>query len=106
MSSCPYTWFRDLFSNARPEEKSALTPADHLHVRVLKLGVETVRVSLPAKSARWLIELIPEDVVEKIRAEQIPLDAILEELKEQEVLYPRAIFKLEEPERIVEVWLL
>jgi len=74
-------------------------------VRVMRDGEQRVMVSLPSKSARWLIELIPADVVAKIREEEIPLDAITEELNQTDVLYPRAIFSLTEAHRQVDVWL-
>jgi hypothetical protein len=103
MSSCPYTWVRGLFSSgakAAPGE-----PAKNLMVRVVRDGEERVRVALPSRSARWLIELIPADVVRKIREEEIPLDAITDDLNKQDVLYPRAIFSLNEAHRQVQVWL-
>ncbi len=103
MSACPYTWVRSFFSAGTKAEPG--TPAKNLMVRVVRDGEERVRVALPSRSAKWLIELIPADVVTKIRAEQIPLDAITEDLNRQEVLYPRSIFTLDEPNRQVTVWL-
>lgn len=105
MSKCPYTWARGLFgaraqSGARPDG-----PARNLMVLVVRDGEERVRVALPSRSARWLIELIPKDVVAKIRAENIPLDAIAAELNQQSELLPREIFSLSEPDRQVTVWL-
>lgn len=102
MAGCPYTWVRGLFGSkaAAPGE-----PAKNLMVRVIRDGEERVSVALPAKSARWLIELMPDDVVEKVRAEEIPVDAIMLDLQEQGELYPRPIFSLIESHRQVEVWL-
>lgn len=102
MAGCPYTWVRGLFGAkaAAPGE-----PAKNLMVRVIRDGEERVSVALPAKSARWLIELMPDDVVEKVRAEKIPVDAIMLDLQEQGELYPRPIFSLTEANRQVEVWL-
>ncbi|HNV73593.1 MAG: hypothetical protein IPF87_12750 [Gemmatimonadetes bacterium] len=102
MAGCPYTWVRGLFGSkpAAPGE-----PAKNLMVRVTRDGEERVSVALPAQSARWLIELMPDDVVEKVRAEDIPVDAIMVDLQEQGELYPRPIFSLDEPNRKVEVWL-
>lgn len=103
LASCPYTWVRGLFSSgskAAPGE-----PARNLMVLVVRNGEERVRVALPSRSARWLIELIPADVVTRIREEEIPLEAITEDLNRQEVLYPRPIFSLDEPDRQVTVWL-
>ena len=39
-------------------------PAKNLMVRVVRDGEQKVRVALPARSARWLLDLIPDEVVE------------------------------------------
>ena len=41
-----------------------------------------------------IIEVMPDDVVEKVRAEEIPIDAIMADLQQQGELYPRPIFSL------------
>jgi hypothetical protein len=108
MSRCPYTWFRGLLGirkEGSPVEGGPPTPASALRVRVRRNGEDRVNVELPARSARWLIELIPGDVLEKIRLEQIPIEAIQAELAASVELYTRPIFVLTEPERKVEVWL-
>lgn len=87
-------------SRSTPSEE-----ATQLRVRVVRNDETVVDVALPAKSARWLIDLIPEDVVEKIRLEQIPLDEIQQQLKDATHLLPQKIFNLDEPNRIVMVWL-
>ncbi len=102
MSGCPYTWFKNLFNG--PLDPNA-KDARFLRVTVDKNLSRTVDVSLPAGSARWLIDLIPDDVVSKIRAEGIPLDDIQDDLAKRERLFPQKIFILEEPERVVSVWL-
>jgi hypothetical protein len=81
------------------------TEATSLRVTVVRDGDERVNVSLPARSARWLVDLIPADVVERIRDEAIPLDDIQRELAATTKLVPRRIFELVEPERSVLVWL-
>ena len=103
MARCPYTWVRSFFGS----ESAAATGehAQHLRVRVVRDGEERVLVTLPARSARWLMELIPTDVQDKIRAEEIPLDDMMAELHEQAVHYPRQIFTLAEPHRQIDVWL-
>ncbi len=103
MASCPYTWVRGFFSSGTKSAPGE--PAKNLMVRVVRDGEERVRVALPSRSAKWLIELIPADVVRKIREEAIPLDAITDDLNQQEILYPRPIFSLSEPGRQVTVWL-
>lgn len=79
--------------------------ASYLRVIVRRDGDTKVDVSLPANSARWLIDLIPEDVIAKIREEKIPIDAIQADLARKKDLYPTKIFLLTEPNRQVEVWL-
>lgn len=102
MSICPYTFVRDLFGfKTKLNDKEAT----YLRVTVARDNEVKVDVSMPARSARWLIDLIPEDVVKKIREEQVPLDAIQAELAASEVLVPQKIFTLNEPNRIVQVWL-
>lgn len=101
MSLCPYTFITGLI-------KKKTTPggeAQHLRVLVYRDKIEKVSVTLPARSARWLIDLIPEDVVAKIREECIPIDEIQNELANSEKLFPKAIFELIEPHRSVKVWL-
>ncbi len=102
MSACPYTWFKSFFnpkSDANPSEASSL------RVTVEKNAVVTVDVTLPARSARWLIDLIPDDVVTKIRNEGIPLDAIQDDLAKSIELIPQRIFSFQDEERKVVVWL-
>ncbi len=105
MSKCPYTWVRGLFGAGTRTAAEPDAPARNLMVLVVRDGVERVRVALPSRSARWLIELIPSDVVNKIRAEDIPLDAIAADLNGQATLYPREIFSLHESHRQITVWL-
>lgn len=100
MAGCPYTWFKSLISK---NENSKL--ASLLRVSVQKNKETVVDVSLPANSARWLIDLIPGDVVFKIKSEGIPLDAIQLDLASRSELLPQKIFILDEPNRTVSVWL-
>jgi len=104
MAKCPYTWVKGLFgrASAGPSHRGV---ASNLMVRVVRDGEERVRVALPARSARWLLEVIPPDVVARIREEMIPLDEIARDLQEQPELFPRPIFALAEPHRTVDVWL-
>lgn len=101
MSLCPYTWVVGLM-------KPSQTPgaeASQLRVRVTRDTVVTVDVTLPAHSARWLIDLIPSDVVAKIREEMIPIDSIQDTLAQSQKLFPQEIFELKEVNREVKVWL-
>jgi hypothetical protein len=101
VSGCPYTWVKNFLGGA----KAGGPEATQLRVTVRRGDDETVNVALPARSARWLMDLIPKDVVEKIRSEQIPIEDIQHELARVEMLVPQPIFTLVEPHRSVAVWL-
>lgn len=101
MSLCPYTW---VVGFVKPN-KTPGAEASQLRVRITKNDIVTVDVTLPAGSARWLIDLIPEDVMTKIRAELIPIDSIQDTLAQSQKLFPQDIFELKEPLRQVKVWL-
>ena len=101
MAGCPYTWFKGIFGATT----SSSGEASNLRVKVVRNLETTVDVSLPARSARWLIDVIPDDVVTRIRAEGIPIDDIQGDLAKTEVLVPRQIFTLNEDQRMVQVWL-
>lgn len=103
-SRCPFTRALDLIGEWMPRAKPAAI-AQHLRVRVHKDGEERVNVYLPARSARWLIDLIPTDVLTRIRAEGIPIESIQNELSLSRTLHPRDIFVTSEPHRSVAVWL-
>lgn len=105
---CPYRAFLSLFNRGLlKDEKTSLHGAEakSLRVQVKKEGVLTVDVELPAVSARWLFDLIPDEVVKKILAEGIPLMEIQNSLAQSEKLVPGSIFSLTEAEREVSVWL-
>jgi hypothetical protein len=104
MAGCPYTWVRGFFAGA-PRPTKPGEPAQHLMVTVVKNGEQVVKVSLPARSARRLIDLMPDDVIAKVRAEAVPLDDMMAELQGPDALVPRPIFQLVEPHREVSVWL-
>ncbi len=101
MTGCPYTWFKNLFEVSQTTSEEA----KNLRVSVTRSNETTVDVALPAHSARWLIELIPTDVVAKIKSEGIPLEKIQEDLANRKLLTKQKIFNLTEPDRQIDVWL-
>ena len=103
MKSCPFSFI--LRSSDRTSSGDPEAPASNLRVLVKKCGKKIVDVWLPAHSARWLMDLIPEEVLEKIHQEQIPIVEIQKELEKQKILMAREIFKLNEEHRSVHVWL-
>jgi hypothetical protein len=62
MTKCPYTWTKSLLSRFATKGHEA----SQLRVTVLKNNELAVDTALPAHSARWLVDLIPDDVLEKI----------------------------------------
>lgn len=103
MTNCPYTWAKRVSNH--PLDKANLQIAEHLRVRVTKNKETTVDVALPAHSARWLMELIPDDVLNQICREGIPIEKIQDDLSKEEKLFSGEIFTLTEAHRIIEVWL-
>ncbi len=101
MAGCPYTWVSSLL----PGSNSKGPQASQLRVSVVKENQTVVDVVLPAQSARWLIDLIPEDVMKIIRLEGIPIDEIQRDLQESKDLHKMQIFHLAEKHRKILVWL-
>jgi hypothetical protein len=79
--------------------------ASTLNIRITRNGVEKVRLTFPAIAARFLLELIPADALERIRQTTPALEAELKNLGSEERLQPRDLFNLQEPERQIQVWL-
>lgn len=79
--------------------------ASKLRLSVTRNGVRVVDLSFPAGSARWIIQLIPEDIALKIQSTGVSLVEIQAKLNLDEKLLPQSIFILNEPERVVRVWL-
>lgn len=102
MSKCPYTWFKGIFGGGTQKSSAE---AEHLRVQVSRDHRTVVDVALPARSARWLMDVIPGDVIGKIKEEGIPIEEIQDYLSQAAVLNPCPIFTLEEPTRVVKVWL-
>ena len=102
---CPYTWVKNVVGSVLPGRSGDSELAKNLRVTVTREAVRTVDVYLPADSARWLIELIPENVLTKIRAEGIPIERIQDDLAARAQLTPQPIFSLSEAHRSVDVWL-
>lgn len=101
MSRCPYTWFKSLIGHSPSDNQQAT----ELRVRVIRNLITVVDVSLPARSARWLMELIPGDVLDRIKAEGIPIADIQDDLAQREVLVKSPIFKSSQPHQTIDVWL-
>ncbi len=104
-SRCPFTRTTQLLGKVFQRERDNTREAEHLRVRVVKDGEERVSLFLPARSARWMIDLIPSGVLRQIHAEGIPLERIQDELKARPRLLPQRIFEVADSERIVAVWL-
>lgn len=104
-SRCPFARATRLVGAVFRAGRGNRQLAEHLRVRVVRDGEERANIYLPAASARWMIDLIPQDVLARIREEDIPIDAIQQDLAECGSLNPRDIFELRESGRTVQVWL-
>lgn len=78
--------------------------AKYLKVSVTENGSQLVQVSMPASQVPELEDLIPEDVVAKIRESSIDLETIIREACDSGIL-PGELFALESDSRCYRVWL-
>lgn len=104
MGKCPYTWFKSFFTNGYAIPRPG-AEAQNLRVAVVRNNETVVDVAFPARSARWLMELIPDDVIVKLKEEGIPIEGIHDDLAQRPILYAEKIFDLIEENRSVHVWL-
>ena len=101
--------FKKIFLNnstKAPESvKSMPTEATYLRLTVVREQKKTVDLRFPAASARWIIDLIPDDILEKIKVSGVSIEEIQNKLIKSEKLVPQKLFSLEEPDRTITVWL-
>lgn len=108
MNEYSSTIFKKLFStqSASSETATVSSPeASYLRLTVIRKQIKTVDLRFPAASARWIVDLIPDDILEKIKASGVSIEDIQSKLAKSEKLVPQKLFSLEEPERLVTVWL-
>lgn len=79
--------------------------AKHLRILVIRDGQEKANVSMPAATAKWFIDFISDDLLEKIKERGIDLESIQANLKSQEEIHPQKIFELNTEEKNIRVWL-
>ena len=78
--------------------------ANYLKVRVTENGRQTVQVSLPVGQTSELEDLIPDDVLDAIRASKIDLEVIARNACESGLI-PQELFVLENGAKRYRVWL-
>ncbi len=79
--------------------------AKKLKIVVSRNQVQTVNLSLPANSCRWIIDLIPDDILIKIKERGIDIEKIQNEFKSADVLVPKSILNIETEEKIIQIYL-
>jgi hypothetical protein len=79
--------------------------ATKLKILVLKNNETVVDLSMPAISATWIIDLMPQDVLRKISEKGIDLKSIQDSLSSEKQLLKQSIFELITPEKTIKVWL-
>jgi len=79
--------------------------AKYLKIKIVRDDVTTVDLSLPAKSCRWMMELIPNEVLLKIKERGIDLALIEEKFNNQKILFPEEIMVIKTEEKIISIYL-
>lgn len=82
-----------------------MVKAKHLKILITKDEVAVVDLSMPARCARWIIELVPSELLSKIKERGIDLEIIQAKFIAQEELYPCELFELVLPEKKIKIWL-
>lgn len=84
---------------------SAEPMAENLRVQVHEGARQIVAITMPAKAALNLMDLVPDDVLEQIKkSKEIDLDAILKRLRTRG-LHPQDILDFEKPPKRYRIWL-
>jgi hypothetical protein len=78
--------------------------AKHLRIEILKNNIKTIDLFLPARSVQWIIELMPEDVLQKIQLANIDLNKIQEKYLGREICQGE-VFSFNSIEKKIRVWL-
>lgn len=79
--------------------------AQHLRIKVIRDGEVKVDLHLPAQSALWIIKLLPDDIIEKIKNSNISLENIQTQFKTKEDLIPQEILHFSSQEKKIKIWL-
>jgi len=80
------------------------TLAKYLKIRVTRDGVEKAKITMPASAVDRIETLLDPDTIQKIAEANIDLECLLYDIRQQGYA-PGLLFKLDQPEREVSVWL-
>lgn len=80
------------------------TLAQHLCIRVTDQDTVKAKISLPASAVERLDELLDEDVRQRIQARDISLADLVVQARVNQYV-PQELFRLEEQDKVFEVWL-
>ena len=78
--------------------------AKHLRIEILKNNIKTIDLFLPARSVQWIIELMPDDILQKIQLSNIDLNKIQEKYIGHEICQGE-VFSMNTIEKKIRVWL-
>lgn len=83
--------------------------AKSLKIRLFKNGVQKVDLNFPAKTAKWIIELIPKHILIKIEEKGIDIVSVQKKINGEKKLYPQQLLDYQDeqsPEKLqIKVWL-
>lgn len=75
-----------------------------LRVQIIKQGIQTADIELPAGSLLNIEDLLPEGIFEKLQVQGIYLDEIKNKAKKLD-FSPQVLFEYQETDKICKVWL-
>jgi hypothetical protein len=82
-----------------------LKEAEHLKINLFRDGKKKVDLTFKARTARWMLELLPSHLIDKITARGIDLTQLQEGLINQKELFPTELVNFSDSEVEVRIWL-
>jgi len=79
--------------------------AQHLKINLFRDGKKKVDLTFKAQTARWIVELLPSHLIDKISARGIDLTKLQEGLIQQKELLPGELVNFSDAEVEVRIWL-
>ncbi len=79
--------------------------AKNLRILVIRDGDEKVNISMPAISSKWIIDLMSDDILEKIQSQGIDIQGIQHRLNQTDEIMQQELFILTTREKSIRVWL-
>lgn len=79
--------------------------AQHLKINLFRDGKKKVDLTFKAQTARWIVELLPAHLIDKITARGINLTQLQDNLLNQKELLPGELVHFNDLEIEVRIWL-